>query len=72
MSIADGDEHVIYKGEAIDGQLIDHETWNNSYNCVNYKHDRVNCTLKVFLWNTGSEEAFVDEFSVSVTTSDFK
>lgn len=50
-------------------QLIDNNSWNLVKNHCNYLIDRpVPTLLKVYLWNTGEEEIYIDDFRIRMSS----
>lgn len=66
LEINDEDGRVLWEGQAVDGQLLDGTRWNNISNFVSYVHDKANCMLKGYLWNSGDNEVIVDDLRFSI------
>jgi hypothetical protein len=70
ITISDPVENIVYQSLVIDEQLIDRKQWNNVLSFVNYKHNRPNCTLGVYFWNSSGKDLLIDDFRIMVTNTE--
>lgn len=70
LSVEDKNESFIWKAASIDRQLIDQNKWNNIYNSLDYKNGNAGRLLKIYLYNDGKEDVFIDHFRVMISKKD--
>jgi hypothetical protein len=66
ISIDDKEGNVLWKGKHIDSQIIEKKGWNHVLNYSDYKNEKPDCVLKVYVWNNSDEEVLIDDFRVLV------
>ena len=66
VSIENNQGNILWKGTVIDDQLIDGNQWNHLFAFANYIHEKQNCTIKVYVWNTGKQDIYLDDFRVVI------
>ena len=66
VSVENNAGNVYWKGFPIDDQIIDNNQWNHLFAFTDFKLDKPNCTLKVYLWNNSNNEIQIDDFRIVI------